>query len=183
MHHDLNPWKGFTLGIVGGVAGLFAMAWYWQTAASLSDGDPRKWKGRATSHALDSISFVGKQHEDGESASAAVGRMAYELLTGKKPRSKETRETLSNLVHWVVGMALGGAYGAVRGRTSEPDGAGGLTFGTAVWLVGDELALPIFGLAKGPTAYAPALHAHGFGAHVAYGLATSTVTQLLRRLI
>ena len=80
-------------------------------------------------------------------------------------------------------MSMSGGYGALQGPTSVPDIQGGLALGIGLWFFGDELAMPLLGLADGPTAYPPALHAHGLGAHLAYGLATSATTQLLHRLL
>ena len=54
--------------------------------------------------------------------------------------------------------------------------------GVGLWLFGDEVVMPLSGLAKGPTAYPMELHAHAFGAHVAYGLATAAATQALQQL-
>jgi hypothetical protein len=174
--------KGFILGSIAGAAGLIAMEWYWKAAAALSDGDPRK-QTTPRSGPLDSISLIGKQHRNGESATEALGRILYKRITGSDPQSQEMRTALSYLVHWAVSVGMGGVYGAVRGRADRIDGAGGATFGTAVWLLGDELFSPLVGLAKGPTAYPAAVHAHAFGAHLAYGLTTSAVTQLLLRLL
>jgi len=179
-----NRWKGFVLGSLGGVAGVLAMQYYWQLATWLHGGqDPRKMKATNNStQALDSISLVGQQHEEGESSTAAMGRIAYRALTGKEPRSQETRTMLSYLVHWIISMSVAGMYGALRGRTTVPDAEGGAAMGTTLWLLGDELAMPLLGLTEGPAAYSPLLHVHSFGAHVAYGVASSLATQVLHRL-
>ena len=36
-----NPWKGLVLGVVGGIAGIVAMEYYWKTATALKGEDPR----------------------------------------------------------------------------------------------------------------------------------------------
>lgn len=64
-----------------------------------------------------------------------------------------------------------------------PVGLGGLASGTGLWLLADELVVPLLSLAKGPTATPLPEHTHSLGAHLAYGVATSGTTQLLRRLI
>src|SRR5262249_18384370 len=69
----------------------------------------------------DSISLSGKHYKDGETSTAALGRMTYRFLTGKEPSAKETQETLSYLVHWLYGILMGGVYGAVRGGVRFPD--------------------------------------------------------------
>lgn len=186
-HSKTNRWKGFLLGSIGGVAGIVAMRQYWTLASALAGGDPREKKvekkGDETQPLdLDEVSLVGKHHEDGESTTGAVGRILYSVATGKEPKSKETRTTLSYLVHWVFTVLVSGVYGAIRGNVRWLDFKGGLALGVALWSLGDELAMPLLGLADGPTAYPIQLHAHGFGAHIAYGLATSIATQSLQNV-
>jgi hypothetical protein len=183
-HHEQNRWKGFILGAVGGAVGVIAMRYYWKAASALAGGDPRKQsQGAPETDVLDSISVIGQHHEEGESSTAAIGRIGYQLITGKEPESQETRTTLSYLVHWLLSMFMGGVYGAIRGPASMPDVQGGLALGVGLWLFGDELAFPLLGLTKGPTAYPVAVHVHGFGAHLPYGLATAATAQLLHRLV
>ena len=178
-----NRWKGFTLGALGGLAGVVAMEYYWKAASALAGGDPREQKKDSQEPGpLDDISLVGKHHKEGESSTEAAGRIAYRLVTGKEPQSDETKNTLSYLVHWLQSMIMGGAYGATRPNASFPDIPGGIAFGAAVWLFGDELVVPALGLAGGPTAYPPQLHAHAFGAHMVYGIATAATTRLFDKL-
>ncbi len=181
--HERNRWKGFILGALGSATGVIAMRYYWKAASALASGDPRKQGDDREPHTLDSIAVIGKHREEGESSTAAMGRIAYQLIAGKEPESQETRTTLSYVTHWVYSMLMGGIYGVVRGKVDAPDVRGGLALGTGVWLFGDELATPLLGLAVGPTAYPLSMHAHAFGAHVAYGLASSAATQLLYRVV
>ena len=182
-HRHPNRWKGFVLGAVGGIAGVLAMRSYWKAVAVLVGDDPRKQSDKGPPDTLDSISLIGQHHEAGESTTAAIGRIAYQTIAGKPPESQETRTLLSELVHWLLSMGMGGVYGAIRGRAAMPDVLGGLALGVGLWFFGDELVMPLLGVAKGPTAYAPALHAYALGAHIPYGLATSATTQLLQQIV
>jgi hypothetical protein len=161
------------------------MQYYWKLATLLNSGqDPRKASPPdAEPQPLDSISLIGRNHEEGESSTAAMGRIAYQILTGKEPTTKEARTMLSWLAHYLISMGAGGLYGAWRVRASVPDAEGGAAVGTTLWLLGDELAMPLVGLTEGPTAYSPLLHLHAFGAHIAYGVATSLATQMLYRIL
>ena len=173
-----DPLKALVLGAIGGAAGTLAMRLYWSAATALTGSDPRALTSNDSPHALDDISVAGTHHQEDEGSTAAAGRLAYEAATGEEP-SDETKETLSYTVHWGYGLAMGGLYGLVRGRAEGADAAGGLVFGTALWLLGDELMVSLLGLAKGPTAFPPAQHAHRLGAHAAYGLTTAAVAQTL----
>ena len=104
-HYNCEPnrWKGFVLGLAGSLAGLMAMRYYWQYVApflSEFDGD-----GQADqSDELNDISLVGKQYQEDESSTAALGRLAYEQVAGKSPRAQETKTMLSYLIHWAYGI-------------------------------------------------------------------------------
>ncbi len=179
MNDSSDLLKGLLAGALGGVAGTVAMRLYWQAATALAGEDPRTLTSEDAPHALDEMSVTGGQHtQEDESSTAAVGRIAYEAVTDEEP-DDETIETLSQSVHWAFGLGTSALYGAVRGPVGPLDAEGGLVFGTAVWALGDELMVPLLGLSKGPTAYPLTQHAHRFGAHLAFGLATAAATQAL----
>lgn len=179
-----NRWKGLVLGMLGGIGGVLAMRLYWQQVQRLTGRDPRSDYDESEvpdTQALDSVSLIGPHHREGESSTAALGRIAYQQVTGRDP-GQETKTALSYIIHWTISMLAGGAYGAWRTKSVTVDIAGGAALGTALWLFGDELLMPLVGLTDGPTAYPLELHAHGWGAHLAYGLASASTTQLLYRL-
>ncbi len=181
MMQTANHWKGLVLGVAGSVAGLAAMGKYFALVPM-----PQGSAGQddyAGFHALDSLSLVGKQARDDEGSTAAVGRIAYQAVTGEEPQSQETRTTLSYQVHWAYGMGMGGLYGLVRPAAGWPDLGGGLAFGTGLWALGSQIIVPMLGLAKGPTAYPPRQHLVELGGHLVYGLVTSATTQLLNRVL
>lgn len=182
-HARHNPWKGFILGTLGATVGVVAMRSYWKAIRAVTGSDPRSQSGNPDPAIFDSISLIGKHHEQGESSTAAMGRNAYRLITGHDPESQETRTTLSYIVHWSYSMLMGGVYGAVRGRASMPDVKGSLALGLGVWLFGDELGTPLLGFASGPTSSPLRLHAHAFAAHIAYGVGTAAATQALHRIV
>ena len=182
---ERNRWKGLVLGMLGGIAGVLAMRAYWQQVQQLTGHDPRKDYDQSDvpdTDVLDSVSLVGTHHRQGESSTAALGRIVYQQVAGKEP-NQETKTALSYIIHWLISMFAGGAYGAARTASGVPDILGGATLGTTLWLLGDEMLMPLVGLTRGPTAYPPELHVHSWGAHMAYGLASATTTQLLYRLV
>ncbi|MCZ7572539.1 MAG: hypothetical protein M5U01_28630 [Ardenticatenaceae bacterium] len=176
--HKRNRWKGFISGALGGVTGVLAMRYYRQLATAVIGHDPRqvsKQGDNDASTALDSISLIGTHHKASESSTAAVGRIAFQPVTGHEPQ-QETKTTLSYIVHWIISLFARSVYGALRGDTHWPDVTGGLALAVGLWSLGDELAIPLLGLASDPTASPLELHAHAPGAHLAYGLAAGTQT-------
>jgi len=172
-------------GSLASVAGILAMDAFFRRIRRVGSarpaGDHRR-SNRAGGR-LDDISLVGRRAREGEPSTEAVGRLAYRAVKGEDP-TEPTRRRLGKAVHWGYGMAVGGLYGLLR-PDREDDGAvgDGLGYGTALWLFGDELAVPLLGLAKGPTAVSTRTHAEALGAHLVYGLATATATKALRRVL
>ncbi|HEX8110896.1 MAG TPA: hypothetical protein VF516_24355, partial [Kofleriaceae bacterium] len=64
-------------------------------------------------------------------------------------------------------------------RTTGGAIASGAALGVGLWVVGDELAVPLLGLADKPTAYHPSQHAQGLVEHLAYGVAAATTARAL----
>jgi len=188
-YHDTgNRWKGFVIGAMGSVAGLLAMRWYWaQVAPAVQENvDLGGTDVYPENLDLDDISQVEREPDPDESATAVLGSLAYERVTGSEPETEETRTALSYLTHWGYGMLQGGLYGAARAANGTDKGldlGGGVAHGLGLWLLGDEVTVPLLGLQEGPTAVAPAGHLNRLGAHLAYGLATAATTQLLRRIL
>jgi hypothetical protein len=185
MSHHHNPWKGFIIGTAGSIVGLLAMEYYWRRIAPLLQPEDETEQNSNPYPAdlnLDDISLIGQQYRDEESSTDALGRIFYTRLTGKEPRAKETKTTLSYLVHWLYGMLQGGIYGATQEGSSLSAVPYGLAFATGLWLFGDELVVPLLGLQAGPTAASPAQHANRLGAHLAYGLGTALTAWLLDEL-
>lgn len=182
-----NRWKGFVVGVIGSAAGLFAMKKYWQHVAPKVEeqkvlADTSVYPENLN---LDDVALKEKQYKEDESSTAALGRLAYKTITGKEPRSKETKEMLSYLTHWAYGLLQGGFYGAFRGKNGSHwlDLRGGMAHGAGLWLLGDETAVPALGLQSGPTAVSPAGHINRLGAHLAYGITTAATTQLLNKIL
>jgi uncharacterized membrane protein YagU involved in acid resistance len=182
--HDLRA--GFA-GVLGGLAGLLAMgAVMHQTRKLLPKNVHRDLpKGEDPSW-----SIVGDHHEPNESATGALGRMGYERITGERP-SPELEEQLSNVVHWTYGLAVGAVYGLIRGRRRRPrfrsrptvDALSGAAYGAGLWLFGDMLAVPLFGLADKPARFVPGMHVHSLIGHLAFGLATAAGTRSASKLL
>jgi hypothetical protein len=170
-------------GLVGGVAGTVAMGLYMKGMQKIrkekSHLSQEQSGGTRKKH---DISLIGRQHLKGENAAVAVGRILYEKVKHREPED-ETSNKLGSVVHWGYGIDMGGMYGLIRGRKRKLDVLGGLVYGAALWAVGDELAVPLLGLAEGPKAYPTSMHAEVLGAHLAYGVATAAATQLVERVI
>lgn len=180
---------GLLRGALGGVAGLVAMRLFFEAIKAMPNGSEASKDAaepsdeRIERHTeLDDISVVGEHSREDEPATETVGRLAHQAATGDAP-SQNRKAALGQAVHWGYGVLIGGAYGATRTRAHAPDLPAGLGFGTALWVFGDEIAVPMLGLEEGPTAHRWSDHARALGAHLAYGAATASATQALKRVM
>lgn len=174
--------KDMAIGLVGGAAGLGLMTLWFKVATPrlMRLGGEETANGPADEGPLDELAATRRTHEEGESATAALGRLAYEAATGRRP-SSQTRSVLSETVHWSYGISQGAAYGAARRASGLPDLVAGPVFGLGLWLLGDELAMPALGLQPGPAAASATTHLNRIGAHLAYGLGLGLAVGALRR--
>ena len=92
-----------------------------------------------------------------------------ELATGHSlPKAELT--PAGELVHYVMGAALGAAYALLR-RAEPQVGAGrGVAFGLGVWAVVEELGLALLQLKPPPWEVEPAEHLFAASSHVVFGL-------------
>lgn len=185
-----DHWQDFTVGLVGGAVGVLAMDLFRQHISPRlmpddngqgANGNTRQGQGGGERQQA-SLSLIGQHHRPDESATAALGRIMYHAVEERDP-GKTTKSELSNLVHWSYGILQGGLYGAVRPAVAGGDLFGGALFGVGLWLLGDELAVPLLGLQDGPRAAPPTTHLNRLALHLTYGMATAATTQLLKQIV
>ena len=91
------------------------------------------------------------------------------------PVPSEHNPAAASAIHYAFGGAVGAIYGAAAARTPDITAWGGVPFGATVWLIADEMGMPIAGLAKGPTEYPLKDHATTLASHLLYGATTEAV--------
>lgn len=163
--------KGAVAGVIGGLAGSFAMSEFhavWSRAVhgyqSRSASDGRDWQDRS---------------EDDN----ANQQIAQTIATRTLGRSLDANELVvaAPIVHYVVGGAMGALYGLAAERSRHVCAAGGAVFGFSVWIGADELAMPLVGLEGPPNDRGLELHTQALAAHVVYGMTTEFVRSMVRR--
>lgn len=86
-------------------------------------------------------------------------------------------------VHYGYGVAWGAAFAlAARALSARhrPPLAAGLAFGALLWVVSDELLVPLFGFSREPARYPPSSHLKGLAAHLVYGVVTDVAWRAAR---
>jgi len=94
-----------------------------------------------------------------------------------------TRDEISiggSMVHYGFGTMMGAVYGGAAEVMPRTSMAWGLPFGAALWLGGDEIAVPLAGLSSAPGDYPASTHASALAAHLVYGLTADVVRRAVR---
>lgn len=160
--------KGILAGVAGGLIASWVMSQFqdvWpELTGDYQPGDKHSGQGQHAKH----------ESEPGSAKAAdAVAR-----LVGR-PLDREERTVGGRVVHYAFGAAGGAAYGAIAERTGG-NLAGGLMLGAAIWALGDEFLVPVFGLSKSPAEKPLETHVYSLGSHLVYGLTTEVVRRMIR---
>lgn len=177
----MNRLAGAAIGAAGGAAGLAAMSAFFKLTSKAvktrrEQHEPRPYIERTNG------GRIKRRHRADEPSNEALGRLVYTKITGREPGSQKLQKGLGTAVSVGYGLATAAGYGALRPMFADGhaiDVAAGAIFGTALWLVGDELAVPLLGLGEAPRAYPVSTHLQGLGAHLAFGIATAEATRLV----
>ena len=155
-------------GLVGGLAGSFAME-HFQRALGKISPDIGGAPGGG-----------GQQYRKPQSEpSTYKAADAVACATTGRPVPAPYKPAAGSLVHYAFGGALGAIYGAATAQNRDVAGGAGLPFGAAVWVAADEIGMPLVGLAKPPTAYPLKDHATTFASHLVFGATTEVVRRLV----
>jgi hypothetical protein len=155
-------------GLIGGLVASYAMERFQYALSRISED-----MGGASGGG-------GQQHRkpQSEPATYKAADVVSRAVTGNRLR-QENKPIGGSIVHYAFGGAVGAIYGAAASQNDEVTAWGGIPFGAAVWLVADEIGVPLSGLSKGPTEYPLSSHISALAAHLVYGFTTETVRRLL----
>jgi putative membrane protein len=162
--------KGLVSGLVGGLVGTIVMTAFqngWSKASeALKRGDGQQQQS---------------SQGEGESEDAtmkAAGKLAEVF---GRPLSHEQKKKFGPVVHYAFGIAQGAMYGAVTELAGIQGGlVSGVSFGAALFVVADELAVPAAGLSGKPSEFPLTSHLYGLASHLVYGVTTEIVRRGLR---
>jgi len=159
-------------GLIGGLIASWTMEQFQQALGRIS-GDMGGAPGGG-----------GQQHRkpQSEPATYKAADAVAETVAGRDV-PEEYKPAAGSVVHYAFGGAVGAIYGAAAARTPDVTSWGGVPFGATVWLVADEMGVPLAGLSKNPTEYPVSSHLSAFATHLVYGMTTECVRRTLVHLV
>jgi hypothetical protein len=114
-------------------------------------------------------------------ATIRAAQVASEAVGRPLPPDREKEALGGKVVHYVYGTLWGAAF-AVLAREVAPRVPllAGAAFGAALWIVSDELLVPLFRFSHPPARYPATSHAKGLASHLVYGVATEAAWRIAR---
>ncbi|MQA91269.1 MAG: DUF1440 domain-containing protein [Gemmatimonas sp.] len=145
--------------------------------------------GAAATWAMGPVTTYLYEHESKQARNAEdearAGKTAYDTAAEKaagilgQEVSEEQRRRAGSAIHWALGTGAGAAYGVLRNRLPGAEACAGLLFGTAFWLVIDEVGNYALRLTPAPTAFPWQTHARGLVGHLVFGVTAHAVLKAL----
>jgi putative membrane protein len=165
--------KGMLAGMIGGLTGALAMNQF----QVVSENAQNLWKRSA--HQPEKPQQQGSQEDDATMKTAD----GIATLVTNRHLTQQQKKAAGPMVHYAFGAVVGAVYGALAEMAPAVTKAGGTAYGTAVWLAGDEIGVPILGLAAPPTQYPLSVHANALATHLVYGASLDLVRKGVRAIL
>jgi Protein of unknown function (DUF1440) len=164
---EIDLMKGLLAGVAGGLLASYLMEQF-QAAWS------------ATSEAMGSSKKRGGRKADPTTVKAA--NVISEKVTGHKLPGNY-KSIAGEAMHYGMGASSAAVYGVLAEVAPIVTIGNGVGFGTGVWVLADELAVPAVGLSKPPKEIPLTIHLYALASHLVYGWITETVRQAVRRAL
>jgi uncharacterized membrane protein YagU involved in acid resistance len=169
--------KGLGAGLVGGLVGTVAMTQFqtWATKAG-------QWLSRTELGKASSGNGHQSQQEESEAYEPATAKTATAISTTvfRRQLTARQKEIAGTAVHYGFGTTMGGVYGAVSEVFPAATTCSGTLFGSTLWLLADEVAIPALRLGSSPLKTPASVHLYALASHLVYGLTTDVVRRAVR---
>ena len=165
--------RGALAGLIGGLAGTWAMSHAQRLWTHAVDEDPPE--SAAGRH--DARDW--QERSENQNANELAAQAAAKWVLGR-PLSRDELRIAAALSHYSFGAGVGAIYGAYvesRARQRRLFGAG---LGAALWATADEIAMPVLGLSHPTTRRPLEMHLQSFAAHLVYGVTTEVIRRPAR---
>ncbi len=146
--------KGAAAGLIGGLAASFLMSEFQSLVTAITEEK--------------------KESRDKKADEPATVKAAEAISEGAFDHSltPQEKEVAGPAVHYAMGGISGLMYGAAVEIAPVSASGAGLPFGTAVWLIADDVVVPALGFSKPADQYPFSTHFYAFSSHLVYGFAT-----------
>jgi len=165
--HKPELWKGIVAGAAAGLAASWVMGEF-QTAWSKINEKRKQSRNEET------------QQDQGQSEDATMKTAGAVARTFGKELSIDQKKRLGPAVHYGFGALMGAVYGGLNEEFSPASTAWGTAFGSALFIVADEIAVPALGLSPAPSETPLNMHLYAWASHLVYGAALESARRPAR---
>jgi len=155
-------------GLAGGLAATFVMSQF-QTAS-------KHWRNH---HHRGAQSHPPQEQEP---ATVQTVQAVSQAATGHE-LARQQKAKAGQAVHYAFGAASGMVYGARAEYRRRARAGRGAAFGTGLWALAHEFAVPALKLSKSPLQEDASAHLYGLASHVVYGVTADAVSRGVRALL
>ena len=114
-------------------------------------------------------------------ATIRAAEAAAQAVGGGLPPDRRKQALGGKAVHYAYGALWGPASRSPRGPSRRcARSATGLAFGAALWLLSDEVLVPLLRFSRPPRRYPPSTHLKGLASHLVYGVAVDAGWRVAR---
>jgi putative membrane protein len=182
---DRDMWKGLLAGMIGGLFASWMMNEYeaavQRVSKSWKANDPHQRSAKHLEVSQSSADSGSSQTED-ENATTKMAELISEKVLHRK-LSPEEKKKAAPVVHYGYGALAGGLYGAAAEMVPAVKKGSGTFYATALFVGGDEIAVPALGLSQPAAAYPLSVHANALASHLVYGLSTEVGRRVMRAIL
>lgn len=164
-HARTSSFRAAAVGAVAGTVAVWAMDRVGWWMYRHEDRGALRRELRARPQGLDTAHLSARK----------LGRMV-----GRDPGRRQPNAA-GLTVHYALGALPGAAYALAWQRYPAVRRGAGLPYGLALFALNDEIAAPVFGLARGPRHYPWQAHLRGLVAHVVLGVVTDRLVAVSAR--
>lgn len=162
-------------GFIAGLVASFCMNQTMRLAALVAGAKPPRTPARDPQRTkLDVASLVKHWQEKGDPTGELSERLAERFGIRL---SQHQKKIAGPVVHYAFGAMMGAVYGSAADGMPWLTRGRGVPFGVALWLAGDEIALPAAGLGPKPTETPLQVHLAMLASHLVYGAVLESVRQ------
>jgi uncharacterized membrane protein YagU involved in acid resistance len=171
--------KGASAGTLGGLAGSWTMNLFQTLLGKISAKKSEPDQQTEQDESPGDNRPARSQSQGNEPATAVLAEKVSERVLHHR-LTEEEKKIAEPAVHYGYGMLVGALYGALAEEVPVATACYGTLYSSALWLLGDEMAVPMLKLSKPPTQYPPKTHLSAFASHLVYGLTAESVRRMVR---
>ena len=187
---ETNVWKGLVAGLAGGLVASWTMNQFQAAWTRIAEGfeKPHGAQGMKPSEGPNpneqpaSQASNQEEKENQDDATVETAKVISKNVFGHELQESE-KKPAGAAVHYAFGTVTGGLYGAMAEVSPQVTAGAGLPFGAVFWMVADEVAVPLLGLAKGPSAYPVSTHMYALASHLVYGVTAEMSRRAVRHVL